>query len=149
MPQSSREPTWADNLIAHLGLDPSYTRVPARVRRDPNNPNDDHIVFAQLAALVYPRDPLEPITNFPIMMSSRQRQKGLRPDERLTCVDRMYYMTSGVEVFEWRFSWSPAWNAVGKHVKFNQGLIERSEGYLRRAFGLGAVEPIPPVSLWF
>ncbi|KAJ2924268.1 hypothetical protein H1R20_g12817, partial [Candolleomyces eurysporus] len=144
MPEANREPNRAENLIAHLGLDPTYTRVPARVRRDPNNHNDDHIVFAQLAALVYPRQPLEPTSNFPIMMSSRHG-KDLHPDEQaVTCIDRMYYLTSGVEPFEWRFSWSPAWNNVGKHVKFNRDLVERSEGYLRRAFGLEEGEEVPP-----
>jgi hypothetical protein len=61
----------------------------------------------------------------------------------------MYYLTSGVEVFEWRFAWSPAWNSVGRHVRFNRELVERSEGYLRRAFGLEEGEEVPPVSAIF
>ncbi|KAJ2917767.1 hypothetical protein MD484_g2673, partial [Candolleomyces efflorescens] len=144
MPERSREPNRADNLVAHLGLDPSYTRVPARVRKDPNNANDDHVVFAQLAALMYPRDPLEPLSNFPIMTSSRRGGKEVGPGGNLACIDRMYYLTSGAEVFEWRFAWSPAWNSVGRHVRFNNDLVERSERYLRRAFGLEEGEEVPP-----
>lgn len=145
--ESAHTPVPAVTHIQHLGLDPSYTRVPNFARMKPWESEDDHVLFSKLAAIAYPKRPYIDTGEYSLMSQSPQRQHRLRPDEKLTCFDTLYYATSGADVFEWRFSFSPAWNSVGRHVLFNQGLVERSTGYLRRAFGLGERDSIPPVSI--
>ena len=128
----------------HLGLDPAYTRVPRSVFLSQDNNREPHVVASHLAALFYPKRPSHSSTNIPTLARS-WKGKEIHPSDWLTCVDHLYYLTSGADYFEWRFSWSPAWNVVGKHARFNRPLVERSEGYLRKAFGLQDSEAIPPV----
>lgn len=146
--ESADTPVPAETHIRHLGLDPSYTRVPNFARMKPGESEDDHVLFSKLAAVAYPKRPYVDTAEYPLMSHSPYRQHRLAPDEKLTCFDTLYYATSGADVFEWRFSFSPAWNSVGRHVLFNRRLVERSKGYLRQAFGLGKREEIPPVSVW-
>ncbi|KAJ3523233.1 hypothetical protein NMY22_g11534 [Coprinellus aureogranulatus] len=134
----------AETHIRHLGLDPSYTRVPNFVRMKPHEPDDNHVSFSKLAAVIYPKRPYIDASQYPLMAQSPLRQHRLPPDERLTCFDTLYYATSGADVYEWRFSFSPAWNSVGQHVLFNREFVERSSEYIRRAFDLEYLEEIPP-----
>lgn len=144
--EAHTDPVRAFTHLEHLGLDPSYTRVPGWSRRTQNERTESHVVFSQLAAAVYPRRPRGSPNEYPLMEASRRGKTSHRasPDERLTCFDTLYYATSGAEIFEWRFGWSPAWNKVGRHVLFNEVLVDRSREYLRTAFGLEAGEEIPP-----
>lgn len=149
--EADPHPIPARMFIRHLGLDPSYTRVPGSTRKSQDK-NDDHVVFASLAALVYPPTTEGqqkssfslPASGYPVLEAGRLSSHKRSPEDKLTCFDFLYYATSGAESFEWNYPWSPAWNQVGRHVRFNWWMVERSEGYLRRAFGLDKDQAIPP-----
>jgi hypothetical protein len=48
--------------------------------------------------------------------------------------------------FEWEYEWAPAWQTVGKHIRYVPYLVARAKAALRTAFDLGADESLPPVS---
>ena len=79
-------------------------------------------------------------------MSPSPLGHSLPPDEHLSCFDHLYFTTSSDKLFEWEAPWSPAWNLIGKHVRFNDELVDITKGYLSRAFNISEGE-IPPVSL--
>jgi len=127
--ENARDPNRAENLVHHLGLDVSYTRVPRVTRKLDEN----HVVFSQLAATIYPVHPLVSPLSLPRFATSPLGHSS-SPDEKLSCFDFLYYVTSGVDLYEWRFSWSPAWQTIARHLKFTQPMLDLSQEYLRRAF---------------
>ena len=131
--ENAQEPIWANNLVRHLGLDVAYTRVPYGTRFKPHEPEDDHVVFSLLAATIYPVRPIVSAQSLPRFALSHLGHS-LSPDDKLTCFDFLYYATSGVDVFEWRFSWSPAWQLIARHLKFTKPMLDLGQEYLRRAF---------------
>ncbi|KAF5321847.1 hypothetical protein D9619_001469 [Psilocybe cf. subviscida] len=132
------------NLVGHLGLDVSYTRVPPETRFPSSSPDELHVMFPQLAALIYPRDPLFRTEKMTVMAPSPTGHR-LTPDTQLACFDSLYYVTSGVREFEWQRSWSPAWREVGRHLTFTREMQALARSYMTRAFGLPAgTEHIPP-----
>ncbi|KAF8160716.1 hypothetical protein B0H34DRAFT_697820 [Crassisporium funariophilum] len=142
--ESSSEPIRAENVVHHLGLDVSYTRVPSQTRFKPKDPNEPHVVFSQLAASVFPVDPIKPPDALPNFAPSPLGHN-LPPDVSLTCYDRLYYATSGVDVYEWRFSWSPAWRTIARHLRFTESVSRLGEEYLLKTLGLGpAWDELPP-----
>ena len=138
---SASDPVRADNVVHHLGLDVAYTRVPTATRLRAN-PEDDHVVFPQLAAAIYPLRPRVSSQKLPEFAPS-PLGRSLSPDHQLTCFDTLYYATSGVDSFEWRFSWSPAWQSIARHLKFTQPMLDLSQKYLRNVF---KHQELPPVS---
>jgi hypothetical protein len=70
----------------------------------------------------------------------------LRPDERLACFDMLFYTSTGVKQFEFEERWSPVWNSVGTHFRFQEDLVEHAKVYIRRAFGIDEGGEVPPVS---
>ena len=137
-------PVRANSLLNNLRLDVSYTRVPTSTRHDPNDVHDDFVVFSKLVPYIFARSPLRGLFD---LMSPSPLGHRLPPDEQLTCFDHLYFITSSDKLLEWEASWSPAWNSVGTHVRFNDKLVEIAKGYLLRAFNLSEGE-IPPVSLF-
>jgi hypothetical protein len=69
------------------------------------------------------------------------------PDPRLACLDLVYFYHVEPKRFgiidEWRAG-QGVWQAVGKHMRFQPGLVRLAEGYLRHAFGVAQGQPIPP-----
>jgi hypothetical protein len=143
------EPIRAENVVHHLGLDVSYTRVPLFTRNNPLHTYDAHTIFHQLSALIYPNNPIASLDSYPHMVPSPLGSDA-PPEEQLACFDLLYYLTSGVDEYEWRFAWSPAWRFVGRHVVFNEPLVNLGKEYLRLAIhdgeDAGDEEEIPPVS---
>lgn len=133
--QNATEPIRAENVVHHLGLDVAYTRIPHMARFKPSDPEDNHVVSSQLAATIFPVAPLVSPRSLPNFRPSPLGHS-LSPDDKLTCFDTLYYMTSGVDVYEWRFSWSPAWQSIGRHLKFTQPMLRLGQEYLRTAFGV-------------
>jgi len=129
----SKDPNRAENVVRHLGLDVAYTRVPHVTQLKPLNPEDNHVVFSKLAATVYPVRPLVSPQSLPRFTRSPLGHN-LSPDDKLACFDFLYYATSGVDVYEWRFSWSPVWQSIARHLKFTQPMLDLGQEYLRRAF---------------
>lgn len=144
--RNSKQPVKAENVVRHLGLDVAYTRVPNVVHLKPINPNDNHVVFSGLAATIYPVRPLIPPQSLPRFARSPLGHN-LSPDDKLACFDFLYYATSGVDVYEWRFSWSPAWQSIAQHLRFTKPMLDLGQEYLRRAFLLHESDnELPPVS---
>ena len=144
--QNATEPIRAENVVHHLGLDVAYTRIPHMARLKPSDPEDNHVIFSQLAAIIFPVAPLVSPRSLPNFRPSPLGHS-LSPDDKLTCFDTLYYMTSGVDVYEWRFSWSPAWQSIGRHLKFTQPMLRLGQEYLRTAFGVHKSQhELPPVS---
>ena len=140
------EPIHADNIVRHLGVDASYTRVPTPVRYQPGNQFDEHVVLPRLAAFVYPRDPIIDTDQLQDMTVS-PRGHHRRPDKQLTCLDSMYYTTSGSDVYEWRFSWSPVWRNIGRNLPFTTRMQQIGTQYLLNMFrDETSVHDIPHVS---
>ena len=140
---SEGEPIRAENVVNHIGVDVSYTRVPPWTRLKPDDKEGDHVVLPQLAALIYPRtssssSPIPPPSEFRhlYMAPAPQGHAGL-PESQMACFDTMYYSTSGAEVFEWRFGWSPVWRTVGKYLRFKEDstVMRVARSYLRGLFG--------------
>jgi len=137
-------PTRAVNVVHHLGLDVAYTRVPQQTRLKPFDSEDNHVVLSQLAATIYPVRPLVLPGSLPSFAPSPLGHI-LAPDVHLACFDILYYATSGVEVYEWRFSWSPVWQSIGRHLKFTQPMLRLGNEYLRRAFQVDeSQDNLPP-----
>jgi hypothetical protein len=141
-PEADPQPLRVNPLLNNLRLDVSYTRVPTSTRHSPNNARDDFIVFSKLVPYIFPHNPLRGHFDF---MSPSPLGHRLPPDEQLSCFDHLYFLTSSDRLFEWEASWSPAWNLIGTHIRFNDELVEIAKGYLSRAFNSNAGE-IPPVS---
>ncbi|TFK35507.1 hypothetical protein BDQ12DRAFT_688252 [Crucibulum laeve] len=139
-PYDKTEPTLAVNLVAHLGVDASYTRLPIHTHKQEDQ-NEAHVVLPSIAALVFPGEPSHPVDWYPFMRESNMGSK-LSPEEHLACIDQLYFSTSGRESFEWEHAWSPAWRTVGKHLRFTSEMEELARGYLRRAFGVAG--DVPP-----
>ena len=147
--QDETEPIQAENVVHHLGVDVSYTRVPSFTRYNPLATYNAHTVFDKLSALIYPNNPVAPLDSYPNMVPSPLGSHA-PPEDQLSCFDLLYYLTSGVDEYEWRFAWSPAWRFVGRHVVFNEPLVNLAKEYLRLAIhdgeDAGNEEEIPPVS---
>ncbi|KAF9556712.1 hypothetical protein CPC08DRAFT_694164 [Agrocybe pediades] len=142
VPESSKGAKWSDNVVRHLGLDASYTRVPTFTRPSPQDPNEYHVILPQLAALIYPRGPIARPESFELLEASRMGKR-LKPDSYLSCFDSLYYSTSGARHFEWNFSWSPVWRTVGRHLQFTERMKTLGQSYLSRIFGVPAAK-VPP-----
>ncbi|KAF8993999.1 hypothetical protein BDQ17DRAFT_1311884 [Cyathus striatus] len=132
------KPYIAENMLNHLGLDVSYTRVPDEVRTK-KNLKEVHVIFSELAALAYPEHPSVNVLNLPLMYPSPMDSK-LVPDQHLACFDSLYYVTSA-RTFEWEYPWSPAWNIIGKNLPFTERVVTMAKNYLTMAF---EVDRIPP-----
>jgi len=121
--ENARDPNRAENLVHHLGLDVSYTRVPRVTRKLDEN----HVVFSQLAATIYPVHPLVSPLSLPRFATSPLGHSS-SPDEKLSCFDFLYYVTSGVDLYEWRFSWSPAWQTICSTFKVYPAYVRSLSG---------------------
>ena len=146
--ENSPDPTRAYNLVRHLGVDVSYTRVPMSTRYDPSDREDDHVAFPELAALVYPRDPMLNVGSLTALAPSQAGHASV-PENHLACFDTLYYATSGTRRFEWEYTWSPAWRTIGRHLGFTVEVKDIARSYLADAFGIGgrAMADIPPVGV--
>lgn len=63
----------------------------------------------------------------------------------MACFDFLYYVSTGLKRHEFENRWSPAWNIVGTHLGFTDGVLDLARGYVGRAFGILS-EELPPVS---
>jgi hypothetical protein len=143
--ENEREPIRAENVVHHLGVDASFTRVPNWTRYQPANTDDPHVVFPELAALVHPRDPIVRPDSLKTLAPSPGGHSHL-PEEHLSCFDTMYFVTSGVKPFEWQHSWSPAWVTVGRRLRFTKGMKHLGKEYLANVFSFsGQWEELPMV----
>ncbi|KAF8973004.1 hypothetical protein BDZ97DRAFT_2053730 [Flammula alnicola] len=129
------------NVVQHLGLDVSYTELPLFT----HFPSSEvHVVFPQVAAVIYPEEPLvEPdkLKNFQPSPKGHQRT----PDAHLSCFESFYYATSGARGWEWETSWSPAWQKIGRYLPFTQTLKQLGRDYISRAFQFsGSLDNLPP-----
>jgi hypothetical protein len=72
------------------------------------------------------------------------------PEDHMECFDFPYYMVEQSQRYnvlqEWREG-QGVWSRVGKHMKFQTGLVDLAMDFLRSQFGLRDGEEIPPVSL--
>jgi len=67
----------------------------------------------------------------------------LQPDAQLLCYDFPYYVGSH-RPFEIEEQIRPAWRFVGKHLHWAPQIQALGDAYLRRAFGLGPKDRVPP-----
>ncbi|KAF8987972.1 hypothetical protein BDQ17DRAFT_1414773 [Cyathus striatus] len=109
------------NMLNHLGLDISYTRVPKQVRQKEDE-NDFHVIFSEFAALTYPGGPSSNPTDFLLMIPSPMDSK-LPPDQHLACLD-----------------WSPVWNIIGKNLPFTERMMSLGKEYLTILFQVSPID---------
>ncbi|KAF8973016.1 hypothetical protein BDZ97DRAFT_645557 [Flammula alnicola] len=136
--------TQSETVVQHLGLDVSYTKIPLFTRFPSSKPDEIHVVFPQVAAVIYPEDPLvEPDKLKNLQPSPKGHQR--TPDAHLSCFDSLYYATSGAKDWEWQKSWSPAWQNIGRYLPFTQTLKQLGRAYISRAFQFsGSLDNLPP-----
>ncbi|KAJ2914441.1 hypothetical protein MD484_g5968, partial [Candolleomyces efflorescens] len=152
-PRSSKHPSYIRTSENALKLDLTFTRIPAYAYLDSGDPNEVHTTFSGLGAAILPNHtrhlpPVAAEKQLQVMAPSRFG-KELEPGEQLACFDFLYYVTSGMERFEFEKRWSPVWFMVGRHLRFTDRLMELGREYLRRALGLdpGASDAgdLPPI----
>ena len=124
--ESSRDPTTGNNIVRHLGLDNSYTRLPPYVRLATDTPAKDepHVILPHLAAVIFPVDPLVDAESTTALTPAPRSGHVRPPDHQLSCFDSLYYASSGPKPFEWERSWSPVWRTVGRHLRFTAAMEE-------------------------
>ncbi|RXW21234.1 hypothetical protein EST38_g4627 [Candolleomyces aberdarensis] len=142
--RSFDEPNGSTESENVLKLDLSYTRVPAFAFLNPQDEGEMFVSLSALAAAIQPGHPHPGAKNLPLLAESRFGAK-MEPDEQLACFDLMFYASTGVREFEFEDRWSPVWNRVGTHLRFNEGLIDLTKEYMRRAFGLAEGGDVPPM----
>ncbi|KAF8966425.1 hypothetical protein BDZ97DRAFT_682823 [Flammula alnicola] len=142
---SQKTGTQSETVVQHLGLDVSYTKIPLFTRLPSSNRDEVHVVFPQMAAVIYPEDPLvqpDKLKNLQPSPKGHQRT----PDAHLSCFDSLYYATSGAKGWEWEKPWSPAWQKIGRNLPFSQPLKQLGRDYISRAFQFsGSLDNLPPV----
>jgi hypothetical protein len=133
------EPKHSLAAAAPAKVDVSFTPVP----RGAWLGHDSHAKFWPLVRLAYPATRAHELQyNHP--RPSPELGLTLPPDEQLLCFDMLYYMCVE-EVFEWERDYSPAWNEVGRNLRWSKNLVDLGEYYLSETFGLEAGDEIPPV----
>lgn len=73
----------------------------------------------------------------------------MQPDDPLTCLDRAFFlhtMPNSEIRNEWRQGIG-AWDAVGKYLKFQPGLVRLAEDLVRQLLDVKWDEPVPLVCL--
>jgi hypothetical protein len=71
------------------------------------------------------------------------------PDNHVACVDVTMFMLVEPERWDVTHEWvagDGAWQAVGRHMRFQPHWLNLAEVYLRRTFGVAEGDAIPPVS---
>ncbi|KAF5326229.1 hypothetical protein D9611_000410 [Ephemerocybe angulata] len=126
------KPAGATRHEGLLGFDASYTRVPNIAYKNPDRQDDPNVMFHALAATIAVRHPY-PTSDLPLMAASPSGSK-LRPDEHLACYDFLYYATSGITDYEWKYPWSPEWRVIGVHLPFTDRMIDLATKYLRTVY---------------
>jgi hypothetical protein len=74
---------------------------------------------------------------------------GISPDDQYTCLDRTYWMVDAPHNEDLHHQWRNgvgAWAAVGRHLKFQPGIHQIADDFLRDLMGLSWDAEIPPVS---
>lgn len=146
---SDPQPRRSDPLTAHLSLDVSYTPVPPSTRRFPSDDArswDWYLLFNPLSSLVYPR-PEPPSSKVKEASFPSEQGHRLPPDEQLSCFDLMYFVSSGKDDFEWNDAWCPAWRFVGRHIRFQESLVDVATGYVQRL--LQTTNDVPVSKIFF
>jgi hypothetical protein len=70
------------------------------------------------------------------------------PSDRLAAVDMVYHFLERPSKIGLLSEWSEGlgtWATVGKHMRFQPGVVKLAESYLRMVFGLSEGASIPPV----
>ncbi|KAG8976438.1 hypothetical protein FRC05_003681 [Tulasnella sp. 425] len=124
------------HLHGTLGVDVSHTRVP-----DNTQISGLHVSLWGLAKLGFPEGREEALRSTTPIPSYYYKESRI-PNETFLCFDMLYY-TSVFEPFEWERDYAPVWRFVGRHLRFHPNMIKLAESYIRKAFGLFEVEPIP------
>ncbi|KAF8236024.1 hypothetical protein L208DRAFT_1391449 [Tricholoma matsutake] len=140
--QNEQEPIRAEQVLRHLGLDVSYTRVPDRVRHHPDQEVDAHVSFFPLVEMIFPGNP----SHYPgdkFIMATSPLGARLGPDVHMACFDTLYFVTAGTEPYEWKTPWSPAWRFVGRHLKFTDPVKQLATAHVRRALKV-TTDELPP-----
>lgn len=68
------------------------------------------------------------------------------PEDQFQCIDSVYWCHTDPERRDLHGEWhlgDGAWNNVGTHMRWQPGLIQLADDYLRHAFGLPANAPLP------
>ncbi|KAJ7821378.1 hypothetical protein B0H14DRAFT_3875937 [Mycena olivaceomarginata] len=126
----------------HLGERIYPTTAPSWIKLydGPQSVNDPHMRFTSLMALSFPEHRgynLREPAKSPLLGAS------LPPDERLMCIDNMYW-TANVEGYEFQHDHSAAWRLVGQYLHWNPRIEGLSRDYIGQALGLPAGAAIPP-----
>lgn len=72
------------------------------------------------------------------------------PDNHVACTDLMYYyyqhVTVHVDILDELRRGEGIWNRVGRHMRFQPGLVGLADNFLRRLLAVRPDDQIPPVS---
>jgi len=144
---AENHPRHSQVLVDYLGLDLSYTPTPYHTRRlahkGREGEGDWDLSFWPLAELIYPSPGYTLPDYLPAPFPS-PRGVSIPPDTQLACFDDFYFVTASQIDFEWEQRWSPAWRFVGRHLRFAKPMQEIAEAFIRKAFDVLPLDPVPP-----
>jgi hypothetical protein len=69
------------------------------------------------------------------------------PDPQLFCLDVVFWYAEQPRRWDFHTEWregAGVWAAVGRHARFQPGLVRIADDYLRHAFGVSRQQAVPP-----
>ncbi|KAG8996936.1 hypothetical protein FRB93_000606 [Tulasnella sp. JGI-2019a] len=127
-----------NRLEGRLGLDVSYTKIPATVKI----PQGGVDLYAwELAKLGFHSGWLAGTRENQPMDSEGPLKHRMPPDEQLLCFDFLYYVHV-TRPWEWEEDYSPQWH-IASTIHFAPRMVELANGYLMRLFDVPSEADIP------
>ncbi|KAG9032477.1 hypothetical protein FRB95_001452 [Tulasnella sp. JGI-2019a] len=127
-----------NRLEGRLGLDISYTKVPASAKMPQGNVDLSAWELAKLG--FHPGWLAGTQENQPIDSEGPLKHR-MPPDEQLLCFDFLYYVHV-IRPWEWDEEYSPAWHIASK-MHFAPRMVQMANGHLMRLFDVQREADIP------
>ncbi|KAJ7053007.1 hypothetical protein C8F01DRAFT_1261182 [Mycena amicta] len=128
----------------NVNVDVSYTPMPEWVRSGMNMLNDDlSMLLWPLASLVSFTKRANTLRRLPDPLRSPLNDIALPPDDHLFCTNSLYF-DLGTEALQGRADLSPAWQSVGRHMRWTKKIEELAVEVTRELLGVEEGELVPP-----
>ena len=104
-----------------------------------NDPRNNPSVLELGKFLSINHNGILPPTSLEILKNNSWPIPNPKPDDHVACVDMLFYFVEQTHRYDMNREYTfgqGAWNRVGKHMKWQPGLKELSNRYLRMVFGL-------------
>ncbi|KAF7299991.1 hypothetical protein MKEN_01321300 [Mycena kentingensis (nom. inval.)] len=134
----------APTKLTTTSSDVSYTPVPEWVRSGMNMREDDlSLLMWPLASLVSFSERAIALRRLPEPIRSPTNDAALPPDDHLFCTNTLEF-ERGMEALQGRADMSPAWQSVGRHMRWTPAVDALAANATRATLGLAGDAPVPP-----